>query len=256
MFTDRTALRTKAYAGHGPLTARLSIYDYQQDRVDLPGLAVAGLAEVRGTVLDAGCGLGTYVQRLRADRPDLRVLPLDLSAGMQPEVVGDIQALPLADDSVDGALAVHMLYHVPDVPAAVRDLRRVLRPGGVLMVSTNGVDDKAEVGELFVGALEDLTGTRIAFPDFDGGFTLDGADLLRAQFGTVDVAVFERETLVPEVEPVVAFLDSMRGLSADLLPADVEWDAFLGAVRARVTAEIAERGVWRMRNQVGVFTCR
>jgi SAM-dependent methyltransferase len=170
--------------------------------------------------------------------------------------VGDIQALPLADGSVDGALAMHMLYHVPDVPAAVRELRRVLRPGGVLMVSTNGVEDKREVTELFVCALAELTGTQIAFPDFDGGFTTDDAERVRAEFDTVDAAVLERETLVPEVEPVVAFLDSMRGLSADLLPADVSWEAFLGAVRARVAAEIAEHGVWKMRNQVGVLTCR
>jgi SAM-dependent methyltransferase len=256
MFTDRTTLRTEAYAEQGPLAARLTIYDYQQDRVDLPGLAVAGLREVRGTVLDAGCGLGTYVDRLRADRPDLRVLPLDLSAGMGPEVVGDIQALPLADHSVDGALAMHMLYHVPEIPTALRELRRVLRPGGVLVVSTNGTDDKREVTELFVGALEDLTGTRIAFPDFDGGFTLDDVDLLRAEFDSVQVAVFERETLVPEVAPVVAFLDSMRGLSGDLLPADVGWDDFLGAVRSRVGDEIDRHGCWRLGNQVGVLTCR
>ena len=256
MFTDRTTLRTQAYDDHGPLAARLSIYDFQQDRVDLPGCAVAGLREVDGTVLDAGCGLGTYVERLRSDRPDLRVLPLDLSAGMRPEVVGDVAALPLADDSVDGALAMHMLYHVPDVPTALRELRRVLRPGGVLMVSTNGTDDKREVAELFVAALEDLTGSRIAFPDFDGGFTLDDADLLRTEFGSVAVEVFHRETLVPEVAPVVAFIDSLRGLSADLLPADVEWGAFLDAVRARVADEIARRGVWRLGNELGVLTCR
>jgi len=41
--------------------------------------------------------------RLRRDRPDLRVVPLDLSFGMTPEVAGDLQALPLADDCVDGA---------------------------------------------------------------------------------------------------------------------------------------------------------
>ena len=115
MFTDRTALTSRAYNEQGPLAARLAIYDYQRDRVDLPGVAVAALADVRGTVLDAGCGLGTYVRRLRDERPDLDVLPLDLSAGMGPEVVGDIQALPLADGSVDAALAMHMLYHVPDI---------------------------------------------------------------------------------------------------------------------------------------------
>ena len=184
------------------------------------------------------------------------MLPLDLSAGMRPEVVGDIQALPLADDSVNGALAMHMLYHVPDVPAAVRDLRRVLRPGGVLMVSTNGVDDKREVTKLFVGALADLTGKRIAFPDFDGGFTIEGADLLRPSSprSRSRCSSGRRSFLV---EPVVAFLDSMRGLSAGLLKADVEWAAFLGRCPGtRVADEIDRHGVWRMGNQVGVLTCR
>jgi SAM-dependent methyltransferase len=256
VFTDRMTLRTAAYADHRPLAARVAIYQWQRDRVDLPGVALAALRDVRGTVLDAGCGLGTYVDRLRADRPDLLVLPLDLSAGMGPEVVGDIQALPLADDAVGAALAMHMLYHVPGIPAAVRELRRVVEPGGVLVVSTNGADDKAEVGQLWVGAVHDLTGITVDLPDFDGRFTLDDGDLLRAAFDHVSLEVYRRETLVPEVEPVVAFIDSMQALSGQLLPDGVTWPAFLDAVRARVTAEVERNGVWRLGNETGVFTCR
>jgi len=255
VFTDRTALRTAAYGDPGPLAARLSIYRFQRDPVDLPGLALTALAGVRGTVLDAGCGLGTYVDRLRSERPDLRVLPLDLSAGMRPEVVGDVQALPLADASVGGALAMHMLYHVPDIPAAIRELRRVVEPGGVLVVSTNGSQDKLEIGRLVSDAVHDLTGTTVEPPDADSRFTPDDAGLLRAEFGTVEVEVLERETLVPEVEPVVAFVDSMRALTGALVPAEVPWETFLGAVRARVAAEIERHGVWRLGNQVGVLTC-
>lgn len=66
MFTDRATLRTKAYADQAPLAARVAIYRWQRDRVDLPGHALEALADTRGTVLDAGCGLGTYVDRLRA----------------------------------------------------------------------------------------------------------------------------------------------------------------------------------------------
>ncbi len=256
MFTDRTALRTQAYAHPQPLAARVSIYQWQRDRVDLPALALAELAETTGTVLDAGCGLGTYVDRLRAERPDVRVLPLDLSAGMRPEVVGDVQALPLADASVDAALAMHMLYHVPDIAAAVRELRRVVRPGGLLLVSTNGASDKLEVEQLWTAAASDLAGRAVAAPAGDGGFTLDDGNLLRAAFDDVRVQVFDRETVVPEVEPVVAFVDSMRALSADSLPAHVSWPAFLDRVRARVADEVERRGGWRMTNQVGLFTCR
>ena len=255
MFTDRTVL-TEAYADRGPLAARVSIYQWQQDRLDLASLVVDALVDVRGTVLDAGCGLGTYVERIQRARPDLGILALDLSAGMQPDVVGDVQALPLADASVGAALAMHMLYHVPDIPMAIRELRRVIRPGGVLVVSTNGVDDKRELGQLYVDGVRDLTGISIEVPDPDARFTPDDAPLLRLVFDSVQVEVFERETLVPDVEPVVAYIDSMRELHAGLLPEAVTWDAFLATVRRRVTAEIETSGSWHMRNQVGLLVCR
>jgi SAM-dependent methyltransferase len=256
VFTDRTALTSRAYGEQGPLAARLAIYDYQRERVDLPGVAVAALADVRGTVLDAGCGLGTYVRRLRDERPDLDVVPLDLSAGMRPEVVGDVQALPLADGSVDAALAMHMLYHVPDIALAARELRRVMRPGGVLLASTNAADDKAEVGALWAAAVEDLTGSRPAERADDGRFTTDDGGLLAAAGWDVTVETWRRETVVPTVDPVVAFVDSMRGLAEADLPGGVTWPAFLDRVRARVADEIERTGAWRMHSHVGTFTCR
>lgn len=256
MFTDRAALTSRAYADHRALGARLSIYRYQVNGVDLPGLALEAMRGVRGAVLDAGCGLGTYVERLRQDRPDLDVLPLDLSAGMAPAVVADIQRLPLGDSSVQAALAMHMLYHVPDIAAAAAELRRVVVEGGVVLASTNGSDDKQEIGALWATAVEDLTGSPAQERDPDSRFTLDDGDLLSGAFSSVDVTVFERETLVPEVEPVVAFIDSMRGLGEQDLPAGLAWDVFLDRVRELVQTEIERCGVFRIGNQVGMFVCR
>lgn len=256
MFTDRTALTARGYADHGPLRARMAIYRWQVDGVDLPGLVVEGLAGVRGPVLDAGCGPGTYVDRLRRERPDLTVLALDLSAGMGPAVVGDVQHLPMGDDSVRAALAMHMLYHVPDIGAAAAELRRVVVDGGVVLASTNGRNDKLEIGRLWSGAVEDLTGSPAKERPAAGRFTLEDGDLLRGSFSSVEVAVFDRHTLVPEVEPVVAYVDSMRGLGESELPDGVGWEAFLGAVRRRVRAEVDRQGVFRIGSQVGLFTCR
>jgi ubiquinone/menaquinone biosynthesis C-methylase UbiE len=50
-------------------------------------------------------------------------------------VVGDALRLPLADGSVDAAFLVTVLGEIPDRPRALAELRRILKPGGVLSVS-------------------------------------------------------------------------------------------------------------------------
>ena len=45
-------------------------------------------------------------------------------------------------------LAMHMLYHVPDMQAAVRELRRVVKPGGTVLASTASASSMAEILEL------------------------------------------------------------------------------------------------------------
>ncbi len=136
------------YEDAGPFQARLAIYAWQRDPVDLPGLAVAGLDGVTGVVLDVGCGPGRYADRIALERPDLRVASVDLSPGMRPRIVADARRLPFADASAGAALAMHMLYHVTDMPAAVAELRRVVRPGGVVLVSTNRADNMPELRAL------------------------------------------------------------------------------------------------------------
>jgi SAM-dependent methyltransferase len=93
-------------------------------------------------VLDAGCGNGLYLRAL-AGRA-VRVVGCDLSMGMlrpvgHPVLVNaDVTALPIRGGVFDVVLATHMLYHVPDREAAVRELRRVLASGGTCVAVTNG----------------------------------------------------------------------------------------------------------------------
>ena len=84
-------------------------------------------------------------RRVREVEPSSGAVGMDLSAGMAaeafsfaPTLVGDAQAIPFRADAFDIVLAAHMLYHVPDIDAALREIARVLRPDGTLLVVLNG----------------------------------------------------------------------------------------------------------------------
>ena len=54
---------------------------------------------------------------------------------------------------------------------------------------------------------------------------------------------------------MVAFVDSLRGLAEEDLPADVTWAAFLDRVRAPVADAVESTGAWTMHSHVGLLTC-
>ena len=138
------------------------------------------------------------------------VVGCDVSAGMLAGVdrVGngcllvqaDAQSLPLATGSVDVALAMHMLYHVPNVVTAVGELRRVVRPGGTLVAMTNGCDHQAELQALASDAMSAVAGTRVERPSIIAGFTFENGEAqLAAAFTQVEAHELRGGVAVPEV---------------------------------------------------------
>src|SRR3954462_14898440 len=103
-----------------------------------------------GEVVEIGFGTGhnlpfvpAAVRRLYAVEPSgvgVRLAAERIAAsGVDVDVVGvDGQRLPLADESVDNALCTWSLCTIPDPVAAVREVRRVLRPGGRLHFVEHG----------------------------------------------------------------------------------------------------------------------
>lgn len=111
-------------------------------------------------VLEVGCGDGMMWQQ-NADRiPEgWRLTLTDLSEGMVEAaraVLGDraryevasVEELPFADESFDGAIANHMLFHLADRTRALSEIRRVLRPGGLFVATAIGRDHLRELWEL------------------------------------------------------------------------------------------------------------
>ena len=103
-------------------------------------LGYAGTAGL--DVLDVGCGQGIDLVRYaragaRATGVDLTPRHVELAqahlAAMQlpgTAVVGDAERLPFADAMFDRVSSNGVLHHTPDIAAALREIRRVLRPGG------------------------------------------------------------------------------------------------------------------------------
>lgn len=119
-------------------------------------------------VLDAGCGLGYWSVELARHFPRLEAFDISPKAVEHVRrlipahrvTVGDIEHIEASDATYDGAFALEVLEHLADSRVGLRELKRVLKPGGrlVLLQEFRG-DDYARVIRK-VGDILDATGIR------------------------------------------------------------------------------------------------
>jgi len=98
-------------------------------------------------VADVGCGKGRFARIVKERNPGGSVVALDLAEAMLQPIPSEIErvaasmtALPLATAAFDGAYATESLEHAVDIPGAVAELARIIKPGGRIVI----IDKNAE----------------------------------------------------------------------------------------------------------------
>ncbi len=246
----------KQYGTADRLSTRISIHDKYSVNKQGFGNWIAGHYPDREglAVLELGCGTGSmWLGRKDLVRRWGRLVLTDLSGGMldtarknlrdMPEIeyrAVDIQDIPFPDGSFDLVIANMMLYHVPDLPRGLREVRRVLKQGGVFCCATYGENGiMAHIHGLF----------GLQPPRDQGGFTLqNGAEKLRPFFSDVEKRLYEDALEVTDPEDLVDYIFSLSGMTE-----------LQGLPRSEVRAVLERNmrdGVLRVPKEYGMFIAR
>lgn len=269
--TDAARLAA-GYESADPLLDRRAIYSYLErpsditrDIVDLIQASVS-----RPRMLDVGCGPGTHLANVGDAIGARKRFALDFSAAMASEarsslhsaggsaLVGDAQSLPFADDQFDVVLALHMLYHVPDIDRACREINRVMTDDATVVVTTNSDRHLHGLSTLVARSVEALIGEPLAMPPTPPTrFSAEnGEAILLRTFSSVSVRSTVNRLVVPKADPVVRYVNSTQSSYEHGLPANVSWAGLIEACRSIVEGEIRERGAWIDDCGGVIFICR
>ena len=215
--------------------------------------------------LDVGCGKGSYHPLLIA-RGVRAILGIDASPGMVAAtqrqannqrlpvtaIEGNAERLPVPDAAYDLSMANHVLFLIPDQRAALRELRRVLKPSGRVVLTTNSVDHCERLTAVHRAAAQ-----RLGYQPVErvmGRFHLGHLPLVREAFPTAQCFVREDAFLFPTTDAVLSYYGS--GLVDAIVdpPPGGEHRARLAAlVGDEIDAIIRREGVFRVQKNSGCF---
>lgn len=234
------------------LHARFNIADipYSDWLLDRLGLA-PGMR-----ILDIGCGSGD----LWAYRPlpdDLFITMADASTGMIDAarertknvanarfefIQADACEMPFEDATYDMVLASHMLFHVPDLYAALSEIARVLKPEGRLCATTMS---KTNLKEMY--ALAERHG--VFLPQPPDRFTMEkGKSTLSRFFRRVTREDYESSLQITEAEPLVRYIQSIDTFG-------VQNEEGVRAMREEIQRQIDETGSYDVSKLSCLFVC-
>ena len=259
-FTDQNYLKTDQYKDSSNLNARALIHQrFSTNPYSWFKWVFDVLLKLpaNAKILELGCGPG-YMWKDNANRiPAAWDITLsDLSSGMLDSawrnlvITGrnykfkeiDAQHIPFEDETFDAVIANHMLYHVPDRPKAIGEIKRVLKTGGHFFATTVGDNHLKEITNWF----RQIHKSEV-WDSFSNLFTLEnGLDQVKPFFPNVTVSRYEDNLHVTEMEPLIAYFRS--GVRVGELSDDE-----FAKLESDLKKELKEKGMVFIQKDSGLF---
>jgi len=212
-------------------------------------------------VLEIGCGTGELWRENAGRIPEgTKILLTDVSGGMINDAkerlhdltqmsfaVMNAEQLNVPDASQDVVIANHVMFYVHDIPKALKEIRRVLKPGGKAYISTYGSDHMKEITELSQAFDKRISLSQVALYDNFG--LANGGNLLKDVFDDVRLERYDDALEVTDTDDLANYILSCHGNQTTYISG--HYDAF----RALLEGKMAEKGAIHITKDAGVFVC-
>ena len=207
------------YKNDKNLNLRSNLHSYNINKVDWDRWCFDNMNfPSQGRILELGCGTGKFWVRNKDNiKEDMEICVSDFSKSMlkiAQENLKEIdhsftfkeinaECIPFDDCTFDVVIAQHMIYFVPDIDKALKEIKRVLTPGGRFYVTANSKISMVELNEL-VEKFD--AGSGLNSNGYSTRFELEnGEEILKKYFTKIDVDILDGKIIVNDPEPVVSY---------------------------------------------------
>lgn len=177
-------------------------------------------------LLELGCGNGKLWQENKIDLRNREIFLSDISEGMVEEVrnklgsdfnciVADAEKIPFKDAYFDAIIANHVLFYLNDLNQGLKEIRRVLKPNGVLYCSTYGSKHMKEITNIVQNFDSRVNLSNHSLYDVFG--LENGESILKKYFTSVQRMDYQDSLEITESKPLIDYIMSCHGNQNEML---------------------------------------